>query len=314
MNATAAAPTPIGRAALIVGVASAAFATSAPFARLAAPTHPIWIAFGRLFVAALLLSLVDARGMVRSLVALTGRQRATVLLAGVLLGAHFALFQWGLTETSLPAAVSLVSLEPLAVVVAAWAIFSIRPRALEQIGIGLATAGAVIVSRGAGDGEHRVFGDLLVLGAVALFGLYVACARGLRDALPAAHYAPMVYAGASLSLAVVLPFLRLPPEAALGALPWRAYAFVGLLGVVPTVIGHTLVQAGARSLSPSVIALVSPGETLGSMILFAILFRVSPSPVEATGALVILAGAGLAMWAQRPPRRAKPPRPAGPMD
>lgn len=287
------------RAVLVVGVASAAFATSAPFARLAAPMHPIWIAFGRLFVAGVLLSLVDLRPMLRSFLRLDGRRRGTVVLAGALLAGHFALFQWGLTETSLPAAVSLVSLEPLAVVVAAWALFSIRPKRLEQLGIALATAGAIIVSRGAGEGEHRAFGDLLVLGSVALFGLYVACARGLRDALPAAHYAPLVYVSASAALALALPFLRVPADAALGALPWRAFLFVGLLGIVPTVIGHTLVQTGARTLSPSVVALVSPGETLGSMILFAILFGVAPSLVEAAGALVILAGAGFAIGAQR---------------
>lgn len=298
---------PLGRAALLVGVASAAFATSAPFARLAAPAHPMWIAFGRLFVAAALLALVDLRAMLRSFLGLGRRQRATVGLAGALLAAHFALFQWGLTATSLPAAVSLVSLEPLAVVVAAWLLFSIRPRMLEQIGIALATAGALIVSRGAGEGEHRVLGDLLVLGAVALFGLYVACARGLRDAVPAPHYAPLVYASASVCLAITLPFVELTPEATVGALPWTSFAFIGLLGVVPTAIGHTLVQTGARTLSPSVIALVSPGETLGSMILFAILFRVAPTPIEATGGLVILAGAGIAMWAQRPGSRAKAP-------
>ncbi|MFO0618015.1 MAG: DMT family transporter [Polyangiaceae bacterium] len=304
MSASPLGAAPVGRAALLVGVASAAFATSAPFARLAAPTHPLWIAFGRLLVAAILLAAIDARAMLRSFRALSLRHRATVILAGGLLAAHFALFQWGLTATSLPAAVSLVSLEPLAVVVAAWLLFSIRPRRLEQIGIGLATAGAVVISRGAGEGEHRLLGDLLVLGSVTLFGLYVACARGLRNALPAAHYAPLVYASASASLAIVLPFVPLAPDAALTALPTNAFVFVGLLGVVPTVIGHTLVQTGARTLSPSVIALVSPGETLGSMVLFAILFGVAPTALEAAGALLILAGAGLAIWAQRARTRA----------
>lgn len=313
--ATAVAPAPIQRAVLLVGVASAAFATSAPFGRLSSPMHPMWIAFGRLFVAAVALSLVDLGGMIRSFRGLGARRRATVVLAGVLLGGHFALFQWGLTATSLPAAVSLVSLEPLAVVLAAWAIFSTRPKRLELIGIALATGGAVIVSRGSGEGEHRALGDLLVLGAVALFGLYVACARGLKDALPAAHYAPLVYTSASASLAIVLPFVDLGADAALGALSWKAFLFVGLLGLVPTVIGHTLVQTGARTLSPSVVALVCPGETLGSMILFAILFGVAPSALEAIGAVVILAGAGLAIWAQRTPVQVrKTSRVGDPMD
>src|SRR5512139_1271023 len=145
-------------------VASLAFATSSPLARLARPAHPIVIAFGRVAVAALVLGLVDASGVSRSFRALSARDRGRVALAGLLLAGHFGLFQWGLDETSLPAAVALVSLEPLAVVLTAWAIFGVAPKRLEGIGVVVATLGALVVSRGAGEGEHRIFGDVLVLG------------------------------------------------------------------------------------------------------------------------------------------------------
>ena len=62
-------------------------------------------------------------------------QRLGIALAGVLLAAHFGLFVWGLQRTSLPAAVSLVSLEPLAVVMTAWLLHGVRPRPLEQAGV-----------------------------------------------------------------------------------------------------------------------------------------------------------------------------------
>lgn len=295
-------PAPSARhAATIVLVASLAFATSSPLGRLARPAHPLVIAFGRVLLASLVLGLSDARGLFRSWFALEARHKRAVAAAGALLGAHFALFQWGLDTTSIPAAVSLVSLEPLGVVLSAWAAFGISPRPMERVGVLLATGGAVVVAQGAGRGEHRVLGDVLVLGSVALYGFYVTIARGLRDALPARHYAPLVYAFAALGLALALPFAPSTAEARVWPLSVASAVFIVLLALIPTVVGHTLVQTGARFLSPSVIALVSPGETLGSIAIAAVLFRTLPSATEALGGLVILLGAALAMFAQRAP-------------
>lgn len=247
-----------------------------------------------MLLAALLLSLLDPRGLLRSARALTTRQRLVVLLAGALLAGHFALFQWGLARTSLAAAVSLVSLEPLSVVLSAWAFFGLAPRRAEQLGVLVATAGAVLVGSGAGEGEHRMLGDGLVLGAVALFGLYVSAARGLREALPALHYAPLVYAAAGLCLLLVLPLLP-PGGGAIWPLPREALLALLALGVIPTSVGHTLVQAGARTLSPSLVALVCPGETLGSILISALLMGTPPTAREAGGSALILAGALIAM-------------------
>ena len=199
---------PIGArsAALFVVFAGAAFSVSSPLARWARPTHSLVVAFGRLAVAAVVLLVLDRGALVASVRSLSARQRATVFLAGALLAAHFACFLWGLDHTSLPAAVSLVSLEPLGVVVCAWALLGVAPSRPEQLGVALATAGAVLVARDAGRGEHRLVGDLAVVAAVVLFGLYLTVARALRDALPARSYAALVYAGASVVLAVMLAF------------------------------------------------------------------------------------------------------------
>ena len=114
---------------------------------------------------------------------LDGRRRLGLLAAGVVLAAHFAFFVAGLLATSLAAAAALVSLEPLAVVVAAWLSFGDKPTPREQVGLGLAMGGAVLVGSSAGQGEHRLLGDALVLVAVVLFGAYVALARGLRSTM-----------------------------------------------------------------------------------------------------------------------------------
>jgi drug/metabolite transporter (DMT)-like permease len=287
-----------GRAALFVLLAGAAFSTSSPLARCARPVHPLFIAFGRVALAALVLCALDLPGVVRAVRDLSPRRRAAVLGAGVLLAIHFALFLWGLDRTSLPAAVSLVSLEPLSVVLCSWAFFGIRPARAEQIGVLLATGGAVLIAQGAGTGEHRLAGDLMVLGAVLLFGMYVAAARGLRDALPARTYAALVYASAALALAVALP---LTPGALSGVTPppARAAAAIAALALIPTVLGHTAVQAAARWMSPSVVALVCPGETLGGILIGAALLGAVPTGVEIAGASIILGGTTIAILGPR---------------
>ncbi|MFO0550321.1 MAG: DMT family transporter [Polyangiaceae bacterium] len=279
----------------LVLLASLAFATASPMSRLARPAHPILIAAGRVALAAILLAAWDLRGLVATVRGLPARTLARTALAGALLAGHFALFQWGLDRTSLTAAVSLVSLEPMAVVLSAWFFFRIVPRAFERIGLLVATAGAIVVAQDAGRGDHTLEGDLYVLGAVVLFGLYVASARGLRSALPALHYAPLVYAAAGVCLAIILPLAPTTPTAVVNGLSWTSFAWIAALGIIPTTIGHTLVQTGARTLSPSLLALVCPGETLGSIVIGALLVRRAPSLVEGIGAALIIAGALVAI-------------------
>ncbi len=280
---------------VLVVVAAFAFATSGPLGRVSGMIPAIAVASARTGLAAIVLALVAPGVLIRSLAALTWRQRAGIVLAGTLLGAHFALFLGGLSATSLASAVSLISLEPLAVVLAAFVAFRIRPSRREMAGLLVATAGAAVVASAAGSGEHRISGDLMVLGAVVLYGAYVASARGLRDALPATQYAAAVYGTASV---VLLP-LAIPLALASPAPTSRALGAVLALALVPTLIGHTLVQRAARQVPPVIVALVSPGETIGAIAIGAVVMGTLPTPREAVGALLVLAGATLAVLKAR---------------
>ncbi len=284
------------RAAALVVFGGAAFATSGPLAWWAQPADPTLIVLGRVIIAALLLALVDLRGLGASLRTMTRRQWFGVALSGLLLAAHFELFVWGLLRTSLPAAVSLVSLEPLSVVLIAWLLQRLRPTPLEMLGVAVATCGAIVIAQGAGAGAHRLDGDLLVLGAVVLYGLYLAVARSFRGDLPAHRYAALVYAFAALPSAGALLIPGLSFE-----LPAHALIAIVALALVPTLIGHTMVQAAAKLVAPAIVALVSPGETVGGLIIGALMLGAQPQPIELIGALIVVAGASLAILGTRAP-------------
>jgi drug/metabolite transporter (DMT)-like permease len=278
----------------LLALAAAAFSTASPLAKSVEGLSFATIGAGRCAVAAIALLAMAPAATWQALRALDARRRLALVGAGLLLAAHFGLFLAGLLSTSLPAAAALVSLEPLAVVTAAWLAFGVRPNRLEVLGIAVATAGAVVVARGAGQGEHRLLGDALVLGAVVLFGAYVAFARGLRDAMPATPYAATVYGVAALALgplAVVLDSRASPS-------PASAWLAVAALGLVPTLVGHTLVQRGVRHVSPSLVALVSPGETVGSILIGVATGHV-PTGTEWAGAAVIVLGVIVAVSGAR---------------
>jgi drug/metabolite transporter (DMT)-like permease len=288
---------------LFIFVASVAFATSGPLARLARPEPPLFAAFGRVVLAAAILLLIDLRGALGALrdlfrgLAPVAPRRA-VLLGGVLLAAHFACFLGGIDTTSLPAAIALVSLEPLSVVIFAWLLHGDRPTRGEALGVLVATIGGFVVARGAGAGEHRLLGDVLVIVAVAFYGAYVAVVRRTRDALAAKHAAAFVYLVAAIVLLVAMVFAPItivwPP-------PQRASLAIVGLAVIPTLIGHTAIQTASRYLSPATIALVSPGESVFGIAIAAFMMNARPTAVEAVGALVILLGATIAIVGQYPP-------------
>jgi drug/metabolite transporter (DMT)-like permease len=277
-----------------VALASASFAVSSPIARFARPAHPLFVAFGRVALASFVLFALDAVGVWKYWRDMTNATRWHILMCGVLLGMHFALFQAGLDATSLPAAVSLVSLEPVGVVFAALLFFREVPSRREKVGVVLATMGAAVIAFAAGTGEHKLIGDLLVLGSVALFGFYVAAARAIRNALPPQHAGSMIYAVAALTILIVLPYAGAFSNVM--ELPQRSFLAIAGIALIPTIIGHTSVQAAARTLPPAIVSLVSPGETLGGLLVAALFMHEIPKPQECVGAALILCGVLFAIF------------------
>jgi drug/metabolite transporter (DMT)-like permease len=278
-----------------VAIAAAVFATSGPIAKVIETVHPIGVACGRTGLAALGLLLLDGRAIVGAWRAAPLREWGRALLAGVLLAAHFGAYLGGLAATSLAAASALVSIEPIAVLAVAALVHGLHPRRAEIVGVALATLGAFVVGSAAGHGEHRLAGDLLVVASVFLYGFYVAAARGVSPAIPSRAYAAFVYGAASL---VLVPVIALLPEAQRRPSPGDSLRVLAL-AVFPTLIGHTLIQRGASRVRPAVLALVSPGETIGAIAIGACMLQMPPSGREWAGIVVVLAGTTLAAAASR---------------
>ncbi|MGH7285323.1 MAG: DMT family transporter [Polyangiaceae bacterium] len=276
----------------LVAIAALAFATSSPLAKAARDLDPLAIGAGRCLVAAIAIALIFSRETYRRVALLSVRSKLRLVGAGALLGLHFGLFLFGLAHTSLSAAASLVSLEPVAVIVGALVAFGARPTPRELGGVLVAAAGAAWIGHAAGEGENRLLGDLAVVGAVAVYGAYVMAARAMKHEIDGWPYAGAVYLVAAILLAPFGIFFASHDPAPRPI----AWLWVVLLGIVPTMIGHTLVQRSARHVHASIVALISPGETVGSIGIGIALQGTRPTKDEWLGAALVIFGAILAVW------------------
>lgn len=289
---------------LVIVVAAAAFALSSPASVVALKALSISSVVAlRCLIAFFALALIVRGELKRAWSELDSKSRGLVIAAGVAFCLHLIFFVAGLDHTSYAAAVILVALEPIAVIGAGAFVYGARPTLGQSIGILFTICGAVATAfnsaapSGSGaEALHHLSGDLFIVAAVVLYGAYYSLTRALgSSAHPRRDLAlsAMVYAIALMLALIVVAF-----EAMLGSpivrasvvdVPALTLALL-TLGLVPTLIGHTLVQRAARTVAPALVGLVSPGETFGSLMIGVLALGAWPTMPEAVGAGLILGG------------------------
>ncbi len=295
--------------ALVLTVAAAAVSFGAIFYRLAeaavtaqrpdGPGHGFGLlaACVRMGVAGLLLGPPGLRALRRAETPPSARVIALTIASGLLLALHFATWISSLQYTTVAASTALVSTNPVWVCLLAWLALAERPRPRVLLGAGVAIAGGVLIAlvdTGAtGRAEvSPLLGDgLALVGAVAASGYFLLGRAAQRAGLSLTAYAGLAYAVAGLALlpAPLLagaPYLGFPP---------MTYLYLGLLALVPQLIGHTGVNFAIKHIDPTVVAVILLIEPLGSSLLAMLLFAEFPSGATLVGVGVLLVGVALAI-------------------
>lgn len=244
------------------------------------------VSFHRVFLASLLIAPFAARPAVRAWRSLSRQGRLALLASGLALALHFASWITSLSYTSVAASVLLVNTTPLFTVVMARAFLgeAAPPRVLAAIALALAGAVVIAASDWSGGGPRSLLGDALaVLGALALSAYHV-IGRGLRAALPLDAYVFAVWATAAVVLALLCTGLRV----SLTGYPPRAFALFLALALVPTLLGHGLVNRSLRELPAPTVGLFLLGEPVGATLLAALLLGEAPAAGTLAGGAVIL--------------------------
>jgi drug/metabolite transporter (DMT)-like permease len=227
----------------------------------------------------------------------TAGRLATALAAAVFLALHFGLWIASLGLTTVASSVLLVSTQPVFTAALGALLLRERVGTRAAAGIAVALAGSLAIT----GGDLRVAGtawrgDLLALaGAVAIAAHYL-LVRSLRpttDLLPLLAVFNPVAAGLLFAAAAFAgePLVDHPP---------RTMAVFVLLALVPTVIGHTLLNWALRYRKAYEVNVTVLGEPLGATALAWLLLGETPGAHVAAGGALVLAGILLA-WSG--PRR-----------
>jgi drug/metabolite transporter (DMT)-like permease len=256
------------------------------------PAPALAIAFYRIAFATILVAPIALRGAGRSLASASTRDLCLLMAAGVALAVHFATWISSLSYTSIASSVLLVNTAPIFAVVLSRVFLHERVSATVLAAIGLALLGAVLIAGGDwGRQPTSLAGNLLAVAGAATLAVYHVVGRGLRDALPLNAYVFLVWATAASALAVIAAAFGTP----FAPYPARAWMMLLALGLVPTVLGHGLVNRSLRSIPAPTVGLFLLGEPVGASILAFFVFGEVPTASTMFGGLVTLVALGLVL-------------------
>jgi len=266
-----------------------ACSTSAVLIRLSS-TDPFVLTALRLAIASLLLAPVLASELRRHGAAFTRDHLRRTHLPAAVLAVHMMTWTLGARMTAVAQSTLIVNLVPIALPFFLVWVARERINRAEVAGTALAIAGLVLLSaRDALSAGGSVAGDAVCLASMLLFALYLALGRRNRDFPSVWLYVIPVYAQASLlCLVAALPLLH--TFAAGSAHEW---ALMAGLAVVPTVFGHSLLNAAMRRIRGQIVSLCNASQFLFAGVMGYLLFGEVPRPVFYVSCAVVLAGVAI---------------------
>lgn len=280
------------RASLLPAVLSVS--TASIFARLALSplgnAAPLAVAFWRGAIAgiAFLPTLLFARYR-RQLFEVGWKQAGLIAAATTVIATHQICFITSLSLTSVSAASFLTSTQPIFTALLGGLLIREHVSARSWLAIFGALVGMALITLAApssgAPSAHPLAGNLLALLAALLASLYTLAARKLRQKTPLVPYMLIVHLSGTIFLSIIvaitgIDIIRFTPGTWLGLL---------LLGLVPTLIGHTLLTYAVGHLRAFVVNAVILGEPVGATLLAALFLGESPALQTLAGGAIILA-------------------------
>ncbi|MEM6328941.1 MAG: DMT family transporter [Planctomycetota bacterium] len=212
----------------------------------------------RLAVAAAVLAPVCAIDLRRHRAKMTWRHAAWPAVPGLVLAAHFITWIIGARLTPAANSTLIVNIVPVVMPVLLWAFARERLSRAEAAATLIVSAGLAVLF--AADfrvsGDH-FRGDAVCFGSMLLLAVYLALGRRFRHHPTVWLYLAPLYATAAAACLVVWAVQSGDPAAAWAAINWRAeWPWVIALGLVPTVIGHSLLNNAMRRLRGQTVSLL----------------------------------------------------------
>jgi len=269
---------------LVLFIASIFFGSSAIFIRLATGASAISLTFFRLFIAGLIIVLFALSR--HSLKSLGRRNMLLVAISGSMLSLHFATFIFAVKQTTVANATFLVNTSPIMLAAMAPLLIRERTSSREIFAVFVATGGILLVAH-AGNGFRAFgFGDLSAVLAAFFVAIYSLIGRYLRTSdVDTACYTSYVYATAAIVSFIMVGF---SPTQTFKPYDTQTLLAILGLGVVPTLLGHTLYNHALGSVKTVTANLFPLMEPVLASLLAVVLFAEVPATVQIAGYFLIL--------------------------
>ncbi|MBY0096868.1 DMT family transporter [Mesobacillus maritimus] len=280
---------------LVLAIGIIAVSTSAIFVKISSAPAGV-IAFYRLFFSVLLMLPIFIFKYRAELKLISKRDWGLSAVAGFFLAFHFILWFESLNYTSVASSTVLVTLQPIFAFVGTYFFFKER-LSLKAIFAGLiAVIGSVIISWGDFKiSGSALFGDILALAACALITFYLLFGQTVRKRVSLITYTFIVYV---MSTFVLFLYVMVTGEH-LFPYPKNDWLFFLLLAIIPTLLGHTLLNWAVKWVSTSMISVAILFEPVGATVLAYNVIGETINPSQVIGGLVVLLGISLFIYDER---------------
>ena len=275
---------------LLLIVAILAVGPAAIFIRLA-DAPPITVAFYRLVTATISIGLIVLLRGRRDLIGIDRRTLGLSAVSGLVLALHFGSWISSLDHTSVANSVLILTTQPVfAALLGIWYLRE-RLRGVVFAAMALALTGAVIISWG----NPQIggwWGDALALAGALSAAAYLVVGRQVRRTVSTLGYVLISYATATAVLGLWAVAIQSP----LKGYPAVSWMWIIAVGLVSSVIGHTLYNRALKYFSAHTVATTILGEPIVAAALAALVLAEYPSTWAYLGAIPIILGV---LWAIR---------------
>ena len=252
---------------ILLIIALLSVSTSPIVARYLKDVPAVSISFWRMFIGSLLLwfySVVYKQGKINN-----NKNYSKTILAGILLGLHFALFFGAIKLTLISNATFLGTLAPLFTLILEILILKRKFNSNILFGLGLSLIGAYVIFGNQFDlSEKYVMGNFLAIICSLCLALCFMIAEKVRENENTIVYTRLLYFSAAITLMCI---------AIIGDIPLFGFAFneylaLIFLGIVPTIIGHNAIYYSVKYVSPTIVSAFPLGEPIIATILAYFIF------------------------------------------
>ncbi len=249
-------------------------------------SHPITVAFYRMFFSSLVL-LLFIPPYIPQIKRFERKEWFTLITTGLFLAVHFAAWISSLNYTSVVSSSVLVTAHPIVVAwISSWYLGE-KTSSKAYIGIVIGLLGVAVMTLS----NYRIsgwalFGDMLAIAGMFAFAGYLLRGRKLRQDMDVIPYSFLVYLFSTLFLGI----FSIPFSASFSIYPMEEYILFFALALIPTIFGHTLFNWTLKHVKARVVSVSLLGEPIGASILAFLLLKEMPPELTLFGGAITLFG------------------------